>query len=123
MSEEFESSSIEPKFTSFIPLTILLSGVILWLGYQDIELNKQRSALNQNFQNAMPTIGEAQNISQRYVSLMKDLVNTAKDDEAAKNIVNDAIKAGLIKVQPNAAGTAAGTDTSTPASTDTATKP
>ena len=101
MSEEFDHSS-EPHFTSFIPLTILLSGVIIWFGFQDYVLNEQRSALNHNFQAAMPTIGEAQQVSQRYVNLMKDLVKTAQTDEAAKSIVNDAIKAGLIRVQPNA---------------------
>jgi hypothetical protein len=105
MSEEFDPS-IEPRFTSFIPLTILLTGLIIWLGFQDYMLNKQRSALTQNFQNAVPTISEAQNVSQRYVDLMKDLVNTAKDDDAAKTIVNDAIKAGLIRVQPNATNSA-----------------
>ena len=101
MSDEFDPNS-ESRFTSFIPLTIALSGFILWFLFQDYELNNQRSALNHNFQAAVPTISEAQQVSQRYVSLMRDLVKTAQTDDAAKSIVNDAIKAGLIRVQPNA---------------------
>jgi len=115
MSDEFDSST-EPRFTAFFPLTVTLSFFIIWFAFQDYELNKQRTTLNQNFQAAMPTIGEAQQISQRYVALMKDLVNTAKTDEAAKSIVNDAIKAGLIRVQPNAPSAE-----SAPASTATGT--
>jgi hypothetical protein len=100
MSDDFDHGS-EPTFTSFIPLTILLAGFIIWFGFQDYELNAQRSGLNKEFQAAVPTIGEAQQINQRYVALMKDLVTTAQKDDAAKAIVNDAIKAGLIHVQQN----------------------
>jgi hypothetical protein len=101
MSDEFDHSS-DSTFTSFIPLTIALTGFIIWFGFQDYELNAQRSGLNRQFQAAVPTISEAQQINQRYVALMKDLVQTAQKDDAAKAIVNDAIKAGLIHVQPNA---------------------
>ncbi len=118
MSEEFDSS-IEPRFSSFIPLTILLAGFIIWFGYQDYELNKERSNLNQNLQTAIPTISEAEQISQRYVALMKDLVKTAQTDDAAKAIVNDAIKNGLIRVQPNATN---GTNTPAAPPADSGTK-
>jgi hypothetical protein len=117
MSDEFDPNS-EPRFTSFIPLTIALSGFIIWFLFQDYGLNAQRSALNRNFQAALPTISEAQQVSQRYVSLMRDLVKTAQTDDAAKTIVNDAIKAGLIRVQPNAN---AAPDASAPTSTSTGT--
>ena len=101
MSDDFDQNS-EPKFSSFIPLTIALSAFILWFLFQDYELNSQRSALNRNIAAAQPTVAEAVQVSQRYVALMKDLVKTAQTDEAAKKIVDDAIKAGLIRVQPNA---------------------
>ena len=107
MSDEFDHSS-EPRFTSFIPLAIVLSAFIVWFLLQDYELNAQRSNLNRNIAAAQPTVDEAVQVSQRYVALMKDLVKTAQTDDAAKTIVNDAIKAGLIRVQPNAT-TAAGT--------------
>ncbi len=101
MSDEFDHSS-EPRFSSFIPLTIALSAFIVWFLVQDYELNQQRSLLNQNIAKAQPTVAEAIQVSQRYVALMKDLVKTAQTDESAKKIVDDAIKAGLIRVQPNA---------------------
>ena len=101
MSDEFDHS-LEPRFSSFIPLIIALSAFIVWFLIQDYELNQQRSLLNQNIAKAKPTVDEAIQVSQRYVALMKDLVKTAQTDEAAKSIVNDAIKAGLIRVQPNA---------------------
>jgi hypothetical protein len=101
MSDEFDHSS-EPRFSSFIPLTIALGALIVWFLFQDYELNSQRSALNRNIAAAQPTVAEAIQVSQRYVALMKDLVKTAQTDDAAKTIVNDAIKAGLIRVQPNA---------------------
>jgi len=109
MSEDFDSST-EPTFTSFIPLTIALAGFLIWFGFQDYELNGQRSNLNRQFQAAVPTIGEAQQYNQRYLSLIKDLSATAKTDDAAKAIfsdamkgglINDAIRVGLIHVQQN----------------------
>ena len=118
MSEEFDSLP-ETAFTSFIPLAILLGGFIIWFGFQDYELNAQRSGLNRQFQAAVPTIGEAQQINQRYLALIKDLNNTAKTDDAAKAIfsdalkdglINDAVRVGLIHVQQsdtNSAGTPA----------------
>lgn len=110
MSEEFDpSTGSETTFTAFIPLAILLSGFIIWFGFQDYELNVQRSALNRQFNASLPTISEAQQINARYVALMKDLVQTAASDDNAKAIVNDAIKVGLLHEQPgtNAPGTPA----------------
>jgi hypothetical protein len=106
MSDEFDHST-EPRFSSFIPLTIALSAFILWFLIQDYELNAQRSLLKRNIAAAQPTVQEAVQVSQRYVALMRDLVKTAQTDDAAKTIVNDAIKAGLIRVQPNATNSAA----------------
>ncbi len=125
MSEEFDSGS-EQRFSSFIPLTIALCGFIAWFFFQDFELNKQRSNLNAQLQQALPTINEAQNMNQRYLKLIQDLDATAKDDAAAKSILNDmfkqglisdAIRAGLIHVQQgpstNGAPAAAGAPTGT----------
>ncbi len=124
MSDEFDSGS-EQRFSSFIPLTIALVGFIAWFFFQDFELNKQRSALNTQLQAAMPTIGEAENVNQRYLKLIQDLDAAAKDDTAAKAILNDmfkqglisdAIRAGLIHVQQGASTNAA---SAAPATTGT----
>jgi hypothetical protein len=101
MSDEFDSGS-DNNHSSFWPLLILTSGLIIWFGVGDYQLNKQRSSFDQQFQAALPTITEAQNVSTRYVALMKDLVQTSAKDEIAAKIVKDAIQAGLIHVQPNA---------------------
>jgi hypothetical protein len=116
MPDEFDHSS-EPRFSSFIPLAIALTAFIAWFLVQDYELNMQRSLLKQNIAKAQPTVAEAIQISQRYVALMKDLLKTAQTDEAAKAIVNDAVKAGLIRVQPAAPASAAAP--ATPAATGT----
>jgi hypothetical protein len=105
MSEEFDPSS-EPNFSSFWPLLILIVGLMLWFGFQDYELNKQRNNLNSQVQANLEAYNEAQNISTHYVALMKDLVHTAQTDQAAADIVKAAIQAGLIHVQPNATNSA-----------------
>jgi hypothetical protein len=99
MSEDFDHNS--ENFSSFWPLLILVCGLLIWAGYQDYITNKQRSVNDQQFQAALPTITEAQNVSTRYVALMKDLVETAQKDQAAADIVKAAIAANLIHVQPN----------------------
>jgi hypothetical protein len=113
MSEEFDST-LEPRFTSFIPLAILLGGIIVWLGFEDYMLNKQRGQLIQTFQNSVPTLQEAQNLNAHYLKLIQDLDQTAKDDDLAKAILNDmftkglineAVRAGLIHVQQSAPAT------------------
>jgi protein-disulfide isomerase-like protein with CxxC motif len=114
MSDEFEHNP-DSNYSSFWPLLILTIGLLGWLSYQDWAMNKQRVVYDTQFQNALPTITQAQNISTRYVALMKDLVETAqkegKDSVSAK-IVSDAIQAGLIHVQQNPNGT---NSTATPA--------
>jgi len=108
MSDEFENTP-DNNYSTFWPLLIVVCGLLIWSGYQDWAANKQRSLNSQQYQAATPTILEAQNIGNAYVALMKDLVETAakegKDSPAAK-IVNDAVKATWIQVQPNATNSA-----------------
>jgi len=108
MSDDFDPSS-ENSFSSFWPLLILVCGLLIWAGYENYSTNKMRIAAEQReaqyeqqLQSAIPTINEAQNIGNRYVALMKDLVQTAQKDPAAAAIVKDAIKANMISVQQNA---------------------
>jgi len=99
MSDEFESTS-ENHYSPFWPLLILVIGLLVWSGYQVYATNKQRTLNEQQFQTALPTITQAQNVSTRYVALMKDLVETAQKDPAAADIVKAAIAANLIHVAP-----------------------
>jgi hypothetical protein len=110
MSDHFDQPT-EPLFSPFWPLAIFLSGFTIWLAYQDFELNVQRGALTKQFQAAGQTLLEAQNITQQYVQLSNDLLQTAKTDQAAAEIIKAAIQAGLFHVQQtpntNSAGTPA----------------
>jgi len=108
MSDEFDHNP-ETHYSPFWPLVILISGILIWSAYQVYATNSQRNVYDRQFQAALPTITEAQNVSTRYVALMKDLVETSAKDPAAAQIVKDAIAAGLIHVQPNATNGAAAT--------------
>ncbi len=115
MSEEFDQPS--ENFSPFIPLVILAVGLLILAGYQVYATNSQRVVYDKQFVAAEPTIQEAQNVSTRYVALMKDLVETSAKDQAAAQIVKDAIQAGLIHVQPNANGTNSAATPAAPAAT------
>jgi hypothetical protein len=110
MSDEFDHSP-ESNFSAFWPLLILILAFIGFFAFQDYQLNRQRVAYSTQFadpqfQSAMT---QADNVSARYVALMKDLVDTAQKDPAAADIVKAAIAANLIHVQPNATNSAAAT--------------
>jgi len=97
MSDEYESDST--TFSPFYPLLVLLVFLLIWTGYQVFAANSQRSVFAQQFQAAVPTINQAQNIKDRYVALMKDLIETAAKDDKAAAIVKEATQAGLLRVQ------------------------
>jgi hypothetical protein len=120
MSDEFDSHS-ETHYSSFWPLFIVLIGLLIWSGYQVFATNSQRSLYSKQFQAEMPAITDAQNVGQRYVALMKDLVETAQKDPAAAQIVKDAIQVGLIHVNPGTNTTAAPVGPAPSSGTDTAT--
>jgi hypothetical protein len=103
MSDEFDHNP-DGNYSNFWPVLILAVGLLIWFAVQDYGLNNQRSAYKKQFDDKQfqSTMIEAQNISTRYVALMKDLVQTAQKDPAAAQIVKDAIAANLIHVQPNA---------------------
>jgi len=107
MSEEYDNEST--AFSPFIPILIVLIGLIGTTGYQVYGANSQRSASAAQIQQAMPTIAQAQNIKDRYIALMKDLIDTAAKDQQAAQIVKEATAAGLLRVQPPT-GDAGGTN-------------
>jgi hypothetical protein len=116
MSDEFDQNP-ENNFSPFWPIFILLIGLFIWSAYQVYATNSQRSVYDKQFQAAIPTINEAQNVSTRYVALMKDLVETSAKDQAAADIVKAAIAAGLIHVNPNGTNAAATPAAPTPDAT------
>jgi hypothetical protein len=121
MSEEFDNESESESYSVFWPAVILLSGLLIWSGYQVYAQNSQRMVYNQQFQAAIPTINQAQVIQTRYVALMKDLIQTASKDQYAAGIVKEAETAGLLRVQQNADTNSTSTPTAPatpPASTE-----
>jgi len=104
MSEEYDNDST--TFSPFYPLLVLLVFLLIWVGYQVFAANSQRSVFAQQFQAAVPTINQAQNIKDRYVALMKDLIETAGKDDKAAAIVKEATQAGLLRVQQPEGGSA-----------------
>ncbi len=110
MSEEYDDSDI--SYSTFWPLLILVSALLIWAGYQDFAQNSQRSLYHEQFQGAIPTINQAQGIQTRYIALMKDLLQTSAKDPYANQIVKEATQAGLIRINPAPAGT---NTTTTPA--------
>jgi hypothetical protein len=116
MSDEYNNDS--PTFSPFYPLLVLLIGLVAWSGYQVFAANSQRSVYNQQFQAAIPTINQAQNIKDRYVALMKDLIETSSKNANAAGIVKEATQAGLLRVTQPAAGDAGSTNSAPAAPAD-----
>jgi hypothetical protein len=111
MSEEYDSDSESSSYSIFWPALILLIGLVGWSGYHVWAQNQQRTVFHDQFMAAMPSINQAKVVQDRYVALMKDLIQTAGKDQYAAGIVKDAEAAGMLRVQP-AADT---NSTSTPA--------
>jgi hypothetical protein len=111
MSEEYENIEQDSAtFSPFYPLLVLMIGLILWTGYQVYVANSQRNAFSQQIQQAAPAINQAVNIRDRYVALMKDLIETSSKDQYAAGIVKEAQQAGWLKVNQNQAPAAPASD-------------
>jgi hypothetical protein len=110
MADEFDHNP-EGNHSSFWPLLILFFGLLVWLGYQDYTLNKQRSFYKTQVQDAGSTIESAVNWQSRYAAMMKDLNDTSLKDTNAAPILQAAlqagVQAGLIHYQKNATNSAA----------------
>jgi hypothetical protein len=108
MSEEYENEVI---CSPFWPLLILLVGLLCWCGYQVYAENSQRVLNTAQVAATEPTVKAAQDVANRYVALMNDLLQTSQKDPVAKQIVNDAIQVGLLRVDNSGAATTNGTTT------------
>ena len=81
---------LEPVYSPFWPLLILVIGLVLWSGYQMTLTYAQASELSAEFKAAQPEITAAQNLRARLYSLAQDLVETAPKDPYAAQIVKEA---------------------------------
>ncbi|MCE0482789.1 MAG: hypothetical protein LV479_00960 [Methylacidiphilales bacterium] len=114
-------SSGEPSYSAFWPLLILISGFLLWSGYQVWVANSQRSILAQQLDKSMPTIKAAEEWHERYNTLIKDLEETGSKDPAAAPLAKAALQAGLqaglIRVNPQGSGSTDASTAATPTPT------
>jgi len=115
MSEEFDSIPAEVHFSSFVPLTVLLVGFLIFFGYQDYQLNAQRAAYDQQLTSAMPVYNQAVAYAAKYKAVLKDLIDASPKDPAATQILKEAMQAGWISFQPGNGGAGTSTDTAAPA--------
>ncbi|HEV3271561.1 MAG TPA: hypothetical protein VGZ93_05210 [Candidatus Methylacidiphilales bacterium] len=109
MSDEFDQNP--ENYSAFWPLLVLVVGLLIWYGYQDYSLNKQRSYYKDQVEGAQSTIQAAEGWHGRYNSMVKDLNDTStKGDTNAVPILQAAvqagIQAGLLRVQPGTNATA-----------------
>jgi hypothetical protein len=104
MSEEYnnESEGESTSYSVFWPACILLFGLIGATGYHVVVLYQQRNIYHQQFQAAIPTINQAKVVQDRYVALMRDLIQTSAHDQYAAVIVKDAEASGMLRVQQTA---------------------
>lgn len=109
MSDEFDNPT-EPQMSAFWPLIIVIGAMIMFFGEQDYMLNRQRGLYDQQLQNAVQPVKQAQYYADKYVSLMKDLAETSeKHNAVAEQIMKDAAAQGWIQFRPNATNGASGT--------------
>jgi hypothetical protein len=114
MSDEYDSSNV--YYSPFWPLAIVLAAFIFWLGYQIYGLNQQRMIMNSQVQQMGQALRQSQVAQQELVALMSDIADTSKTDKYAREILQRAINAGLVRMNPNANATA-----TAPASSDSTT--
>jgi hypothetical protein len=85
-----EYQVLEPVYSPFWPLLILLIGLLLWSGYQMVTTYSQASELAAEFKAAQPDLATARTLNTRLYSLAQDLVETAPKDPYAAQIVKEA---------------------------------
>jgi hypothetical protein len=115
MSDEFDSPEPQAHISPFWPMIIVIAAMSVFFGSQDYELNRQRGILVEQLANADQPVQQARYYANRYVSLMKDLAETAQKNAVAAQIIRDAAAQGWIQVHPNAGGTNAPDATAAPA--------
>jgi hypothetical protein len=100
MSDEFE---VEPAYSPFWPMAILVAGLLIWSGYQAYQGFSEKSNLTTELDSAGPTIKAAENVQTRLYAVAQDLIQTSAKDANAAQIVKEA----NIQVKPGATNAAA----------------
>jgi hypothetical protein len=81
--------ALEPAYSPFWPLLILLVGLVLWTGYEAYSNYLQDSNLTATFNRMEPAINDAQKRNDRLLAFAQDLIQTADHDTYAAQVVKE----------------------------------
>lgn len=107
-----ENIRYSPRYSSFWPMFILMSGIFIWCAYQLYAINSQRVVIDQQYEALAATVEPAEGAQKRLFSLAQDLVQMSAKDPNATQIVKESIQAGILHFNKNSTGT---NTTTTPA--------
>ena len=96
--------SSERSYSAFWPVLIFLVIALLCYLYQLHAIISQRSAVDQQLQQAQVEVPQAKAAQDRLLALINDLAKTATTghNENAMRIMNEAKQAGIFSIRPNA---------------------
>jgi hypothetical protein len=121
MTEEYiveEPAPLEPRYSGFWPLLILLAALVMWSGFQAFLAIRQSTALNSEFDSAVPTIKAAQDAQSKLYAIAQDLLKISAKDPYAAQLVKEA----HIQMKPNSGAAPDNTSLATPPSPADTTK-
>ena len=80
---------MEPSYSPFWPLYILVVCLGVWMGYQIVALNEERVSAEDKIHQIAPQADAALAAKKKLFSLAQDLSQTAAKDPGAAQIVNE----------------------------------
>ena len=89
-------------FTSFLPLLLVILGLVGWVGGEDYQINTERAKIAKQMVDQEPSLSGADIAKTRYINFLKDLVVTSEKDQGAKLVVMDAVRSGIIQTRTRA---------------------
>ncbi len=86
-------------FTSFLPLLLIVLGLIGWVGGEDYQIGTERAKIAKQVSDQAPALADVDTAKARYVNFLKDLLVTGKTDAGAKTVVLEAMRSGIIQAR------------------------
>src|ERR671910_512496 len=85
-----------------LPLTILLIALVLWFGFQTLQLASERANLNEARAHQEAAMQEAQKLRTQFESLINKLSDLANKGHAGAKLVMDELQKRGVTAQPEA---------------------
>jgi predicted negative regulator of RcsB-dependent stress response len=83
-----------------LPLTILLIALVLWFGFQTLQLASERANLNEARAHQEAAMQEAQKLRTQFESLISKLSDLANKGHAGAKLVMDELQKRGVTAQP-----------------------